>query len=113
MPEAIPSPISVPTLPLQVVVLASVGDGANGLGGGSSSASYRVTAADTADGAGATKGASGGEHAGKKKAGAAAAAAGGRKLVSEYREGASTSQPNAMDTMRPTAGEGERWSGWD
>ena len=44
--------------------------------------------------------------AGQKPSGGGTSKKGGkeRKMISDYKETASTSQPNAMDTMRPTAG---------
>lgn len=90
-------------LGVQVVVLADVGPGPGGSG-----AVYRV----------ATPEAAASPHPGPHpdaKTAAAAAASGGKKgkaggakersKVSSYKETISTSQPNALDTMRPTAGE--------
>ena len=84
-------------------MLSTVGEGGGGLGGSTAGFRLPTSEADVAAAAG-KKGSSGASQ----KPAAASSKKGGkeRKLVSDYKETASTSQPNAMDTMRPTAG---RW----
>lgn len=77
-------------------MLSSVVEGGGSLGSGTG---YRITAPESGKAATSVSPTKLGKKLGDKKEGKE------RKLTSDYKVTASTSQPNAMDTLRPTAGQ--------